>query len=107
ENTRAAFVRALELGADMVELDCQLTRDGAAVILHDETLDRTTNGRGPLRERTLREVRALDAGSWFGRAFAGEPVPTLDEAVECLRGRAGMNLELKGDDAPGRLEIFA
>src|SRR6185436_6792522 len=48
-----------------------------------------------------------DAGAWFGRAFAGEPVPTLDEAVECVRGRVGMNLELKGDDAPCRLEILA
>ena len=105
ENTRAAFVKAVELGADMIEIDCQLTRDGAAVILHDETLERTTTGRGPVRDRTLREIRALDAGSWFAPAFAGERLPTLEETIEILRGKTSLNLELKGDDEPGRLEL--
>jgi glycerophosphoryl diester phosphodiesterase len=105
ENTRAAFLRAIELGADMVELDCQTTRDGAVVVIHDEHLDRTTNGKGRVRDHTLREVKALDAGSWFGPAFAGEEVLTLEEAVELLRGRVELNLEIKGEDAPGRLEI--
>jgi glycerophosphoryl diester phosphodiesterase len=105
ENTRAAFLRAIELGADMVELDCQITRDGAVVVIHDETLERTTNGRGPVRDHTLKEIKALDAGSWFGREFAGEEVLTLEEAVEILRGRVGLNLEIKGVDPPGRLEI--
>ncbi|MGH7804698.1 MAG: glycerophosphodiester phosphodiesterase [Candidatus Binatia bacterium] len=107
ENTRASLVRAIELGADMVEVDCQLTLDGAAVILHDERLDRTTNGRGPLRAKTLREVKELDAGSWFAPSFAGEQVPTLEEAIDVLAARVGMNLELKGDDDPGRLELVA
>src|SRR5213080_4930844 len=105
ENTRAAFLRAIELGADMVELDCQITRDGAVVVIHDETLERTTNGRGRVRDRSLKEIKALDAGSWFGREFAGEDVPTLEEAVEILRGRVGLNLEIKGVDPPGQLEI--
>ena len=105
ENTRAAFLRAIELGADMVELDCQNTLDGAVVVIHDETLERTTNGRGRVRDHTLKEIKALDAGSWFGRDFAGEEVLTLEEAVEILRGRVGLNLEIKGHDAPGRLEI--
>jgi glycerophosphoryl diester phosphodiesterase len=105
ENTRAAFVRAIELGSEMVELDCQLTRDGAVIVMHDETLDRTTSGTGRVRDRTLAEVKSFDAGSWFGPAFVGEEVLTLDEAIECLRGRVEMNLEMKGDDEPGRLEI--
>ena len=108
ENTLVAFRHAIALGTDMVEVDCQLTRDGAPVILHDETLDRTTDGRGPLGRRTLAEVRALDAGSWFSPEFAGERVPTLEETVETLRdGGVGLNLELKGDDDPGRLELIA
>ena len=105
ENTRAALVRAIELRADMIEIDCQLTSDGAAVLLHDETLDRTTSGRGPVRLRTLREVKTLDAGSWFAPAFAGEEILTIEEAIDILRGRVSLNLELKGDDAPGRLEL--
>jgi glycerophosphoryl diester phosphodiesterase len=105
ENTRAAFLRAIELDADMVELDCQITRDGAVVVIHDETLERTTNGRGRVRDHTLKEIKRLDAGSWFRREFAGEEVLTLEEAVEILRGRVGLNLEIKGADPPGRLEI--
>ncbi len=105
ENTRAAFVRAIELGADMVELDCQMTRDGAVVVLHDETLDRTTNGRGRVIDRTLKEIQALDAGSWFSPRFAGQEVPTLEDVIALLRGKVGLNLEIKGDDQPGRLEI--
>jgi len=105
ENTRAAFVRAIELGADMVELDCQITRDGAVVVMHDEMVDRTTNGRGRVRDLTLRELKALDAGRWFSAEFAGEEVLTLEQAIDILRGKAELNLEIKGEDAPGRLEI--
>jgi glycerophosphoryl diester phosphodiesterase len=105
ENTRAAFLRAIELGADMVELDCQVTRDGAVVVIHDDTLDRTTSGRGRVRDHTLKELKALDAGSWFHPSFAGEEILLLEEAVEILRGRVGLNLEIKGEDSPGRLEI--
>ncbi|MBI2962747.1 MAG: glycerophosphodiester phosphodiesterase [Deltaproteobacteria bacterium] len=105
ENTRVAFLRAIESGADMVELDCQRTRDGALVILHDETLERTTNGRGRVRDRTLKELKALDAGSWFASRFAGEEVLTLEQAIEILRGHVELNLEIKGEDAPGRIEI--
>ncbi len=105
ENTRASFLRAIELGADMVELDCQVTRDGAIVVIHDDTLDRTTSGRGRVRDHTLKELKALDAGSWFGASFAGEEILLLEEAIEVLRGRIALNLEIKGEDAPGRLEI--
>jgi glycerophosphoryl diester phosphodiesterase len=105
ENTRSSFLRAIELGADMVELDCQMTRDGAVVVIHDETLDRTTNGRGRVIDRTLKEIQALDAGSWFSPLYAGEEVPTLEDVIALLRGKVGLNLEIKGDDQPGRLEI--
>lgn len=89
----------------MVELDCQMTRDGAVVVIHDETLDRTTSGRGRVRDHTLRELKALDAGRWFAERFAGEEILTLEQAIEILRGKVELNLEIKGDDAPGRLEI--
>jgi glycerophosphoryl diester phosphodiesterase len=81
EQTLAAYRRAIELGADMIEADVRLTRDGVPVMLHDETLDRTTSGHGPLAELDLNELRKLDAGSWFSPEFAGERVPLLEELV--------------------------
>src|SRR3990172_9877913 len=81
ENTLAAFRRAAALGADMIELDVQLTRDGEVVVIHDWTLDRTTSGTGPVRACSLAELRRLDAGAWFDAAFAGERVPTLGEVL--------------------------
>jgi glycerophosphoryl diester phosphodiesterase len=84
ENTLAGLKKAHELGASWVEFDVMLTRDGVPILIHDETLQRTTNGRGRVPERTAAEIRALDAGGWFGPAFAGEPVPTLEEAIALL-----------------------
>ncbi len=81
ENTVAAFERALLLGADGIEFDVQLTSDGHAVVVHDALLERTTNGAGPVFDATLDEVRSLDAGSWFGPAFAGAQVPLLSEVL--------------------------
>lgn len=78
ENTLAALKNAVALGADYVEFDVRTTRDGAFVLLHDRSLDRTTSGRGAVRERTAAEMASLDAGSWFGRPFAAAKVPTLD-----------------------------
>ncbi|TMC79062.1 MAG: hypothetical protein E6J09_02970 [Chloroflexi bacterium] len=75
ENTIASLSRGVLDGADEVEFDVQRTKDGVAVLMHDDTLDRTTSGRGPLRERTLSEVRDLDAGSHFAPEFSGERVP--------------------------------
>ena len=79
ENTFAAFDLAREMGAPAVETDVRATRDGALVLLHDSTVDRTTNGRGPVVELTLAEVRSLDAGGWFEPRFAGQSIPTLAE----------------------------
>lgn len=100
ENTLAAFERAYELGADGVELDVQFTADGKIVCLHDETLDRTTSGSGPVVQRTLDEVKALDA-SYGSVAFAGERVPTLEEVFHLL-GPTGLtiNIELKNSIEP-------
>lgn len=81
ENTLAAFHRAVELGATFIETDLQLSRDSRLVAIHDDTLDRTTNGRGPVHALTLAALRELDAGSWFDPQFAGEKIPTLDEIL--------------------------
>lgn len=85
ENTLAAFRRAIEIGVDAVELDVHLTSDGEPVVIHDPMLDRTTDGRGLVRDQTLAAMRRLDAGRWFGERFAGERVPTLAEALDLLR----------------------
>jgi glycerophosphoryl diester phosphodiesterase len=104
ENTLAAFAGALEVGAELVELDVQLTGDGHAVVLHDATLDRTTSGRGRVMEQTLGEVRAVSAGypARFGEAYAGERVPTLAEALALLRGRARVMIEIKRESVTDR-----
>lgn len=95
ENTMAAFRRAHEAGADRIELDVQLSRDGRVVVFHDTTLDRTTDGEGPLDQRTWDELAALDAGSWRAPEFAGEPIPLLEEVLAWSAGRLPLNVELK------------
>ncbi len=85
ENTLAAFRRAVALGVTFIETDLQLTRDAHFVALHDETVNRTTNGQGAVQHMTLSEVRRLDAGSWFGSEFMGERIPTLLDIVEFAR----------------------
>lgn len=95
ENTLAAFRRAWDLGADGVELDVRRTADNALVILHDERLERTTGGFGRVSDHTLAEIRALDAGAWFGPEWAGERVPALDEVFDALPETAVVNVELK------------
>lgn len=101
ENTLAAFKAALDVGADGIELDIQLTRDGVPVVLHDDRLDRTTSLRGQLCRFRLRDLRLADAGSWFDSRFAGEPVPTLEEVLVWVGDRLRLNLELK-DPATAR-----
>lgn len=102
ENTMAAFVRSLELGADGFEFDVQLTSDGLPVVIHDTMLERTTTGAGPVFEASFTEVRGLDAGSWFGDDFAGELVPTLGEVLSLPA--AVFELEIK---TQGRLVLDA
>ncbi|MEE8312224.1 MAG: glycerophosphodiester phosphodiesterase family protein [Candidatus Binatia bacterium] len=98
ENTRHAFVKALDLGARVIELDVQLTRDEVPVVIHDETLDRTTNGTGLVVETDFTEIAELDAGSWFGASFVNVEVPTLDEVLRVIGSRAMVNIELKPDE---------
>ena len=86
ENTLPAFAAAVELGLS-IELDVYQTRDDQLVVIHDRTVDRTTTGTGNVNELTLAEIRRLDAGSWFDPAFAGEKVPTLEEAFQLIRQR--------------------
>lgn len=88
ENTLAAFERAIEIGAEGIELDTYLAKDGVAVVIHDDTLDRTTNGTGPVKERTAVELHEIDAGN-------GEHVPTLEEVLALANGRVRVNIELK------------
>ena len=81
ENTLLSFSKALELGVDFIEFDVQLSKDKAPVIIHDSSLERTTNGTGYVKDHTLSELKALDAGSWMSAAYAGERIPTLEEVV--------------------------
>jgi len=96
ENTMAAFAAAWAAGAYWVEADTQPTIDGVPVVLHDEDLDRTTTGTGPVRQATARAVAGLDAGSSFAAAFAGEPVPELEVLLAALTGERALLLEIKG-----------
>src|SRR5439155_1600574 len=98
ENTLVAFARAAALGAHMIELDVQLTRDGAVVVMHDWTLERTTDGSGAVCDRTLAEIRGLDAGAWFGSAFRGTRVPTLAEVLAAVGLPVNVELKPVGDD---------
>ncbi len=102
ENTVVAFQRAIDMRADWFELDCRLSRDGHVVILHDNDLKRTTNCEGTVADKTLAELKTLDAGSWFSPDFAGEPIPTLGEALDLAKDRIGVYIEIKScaDDGP-------
>lgn len=94
ENTIAAFEMALRHGADGIELDTKLSRDGQVVVLHDQTVDRTTDGNGYVGKLTLAELKKLDAGSHFDIAFQGEAIPTLDEVFQVFGSRTFINVEL-------------
>lgn len=100
ENTLASFKLALEQGADGIELDAKLSADGHVVVLHDATLERTTNGRGFIWEHSLDDLRSLDAGSHFSEAFRAERIPLLEEVLEALGTRLYINVELTNYRTP-------
>lgn len=106
ENTLAAIAGAAHNGWGRIELDVRLSSDGEVVVIHDETLNRTTNGKGRVEDFTLAELRKLDAGSAFGEKFAGEKIPLLREALEQSDGRSVLLIELKGNN-PGLVEAVA
>lgn len=93
EQTLAAFARMIEREADAVEFDIQFTEDNEAVLLHDETLNRTTNCSGLVANKTLKQIRNCDAGSWFDREFKNERIPTLKDALKFIKARTGSNFQ--------------
>ena len=98
ENTRAAFLAASKLPITGVEFDVHLTIDGELVVIHDETIDRTSNGTGYVKDYTLHQLRAFEYGSWFSEVFAGETILTLGEVLDLFKGTQHvMNIELKTD----------
>lgn len=99
ENTLRSFRRALAVGVAAVELDVQLTKDGRLAVIHDETLDRTTNGKGRVKDFRLTDLQRLDAGR-------GEPVPSLEEVFDLVHGQAHLVVELKHPEAAGALLRF-
>lgn len=99
ENTLASVESAFEVGADMVEIDVHLTRDRVPIVIHDGSVDRTTDGRGLVAEMTLSEIKKLDAGAWRGAEFTGERVPTLREVVRITPSGAMLLLDVKVDGA--------
>ena len=95
ENTMVSFQGAIDLKADMVELDVQLTADGEIVVFHDEKISRCTGGRGRIADYTLAGLKRLDAGGWFSEAFRGEKIPTLTEVLSLCRNKIAVNIEIK------------
>ncbi|MGE5258214.1 MAG: glycerophosphodiester phosphodiesterase, partial [Hyphomicrobiales bacterium] len=95
ENTLASFQGAMQAGCDMIELDVTLTRDRKVVVIHDDTLNRTTNGNGAVSKHTLAEIKQLDAGSWFDPQFSAERVPEIDELIQLTANRCLLNIEIK------------
>jgi glycerophosphoryl diester phosphodiesterase len=96
ENTLAAFDPALHMGCRHLELDVDFSSDGHIVVIHDDTVDRTTNGTGSVGSHTLAELRTLDAGAWFGTPFTGERIPTFAEVLERYQGLVHIHTRSKG-----------
>src|SRR5262245_64546483 len=92
ENTMAAFEAAIAIGVDAIELDVHSSRDGHLVVIHDQNLARTTSGQGLVHEHSLAELKALDAGGWFDRAFAGERIPAFEEVLERIGPRVPLQV---------------
>lgn len=95
ENTISAFQAALDAGVPMIELDVTLSKDRKLMVIHDATLERTTNGQGPVSGSTLSQLKQLDAGSWFHPDFAGERIPELKEVLDLTDGKVFVNIEIK------------
>ena len=97
ENTFSAFDLAVQMGAHHIELDVHLSSDGHVVVIHDDTVDRTSNGNGPVSSYTLAELKQLDVSSWFGTEFQGEQIPNLDDVLARYKGKVHVHIEIKGE----------
>lgn len=95
ENTLASFEKGIQLGATMLELDIHVTKDGQLAVIHDPIMERTTSGSGLVHELTMNEIQAFDAGSWYADEFSGQRVPTLQQVIDHVKGRAHLNVEIK------------
>jgi glycerophosphoryl diester phosphodiesterase len=100
ENTMAAFHLAVKLGVKAIELDTMLSRDGTPVVIHDHTLERTTNGKGHVSDLDYSNLSQLDAGAWYSKNFEGEKIPSLNQVLESFSNRILINIELKNYHAP-------
>lgn len=106
ENTIAAFLKAAEMGADYAEMDVRQTKDGVFVLMHDRNVKRTTDGKGLVSEMTLEEIKKLDAGSWFGKEFIGEKVPTLREVLKAIDGKILPDIDFKAGDVEALVQLL-
>jgi len=104
ENTVAAMLKAIEFHADFAELDVQETKDGEIILLHDDDLARTTNDSGVIWEKSLADLKGVDAGSWKGAGFTGEPIPLLKTVIDTVKGKMKLNVEIKINGHQERLE---
>jgi glycerophosphoryl diester phosphodiesterase len=104
ENTLAAFRNAIQIGAAWIEIDVHQTSDKVTVVIHDNTLDRTTNGKGSIDKIPFEKLRSFDAGCKFSDKFAGEKVPTLEETMALIAGKCNLLIEIKNPDASGDIE---
>lgn len=95
ENTLTAFKKAIEMNADGIELDIQMTKDGKIIVMHDWKVDRTTNGRGFVFDLDFDYIKNLEAGTWFSKDFVSEKVPTLEEVLDILPNNMMLNIEIK------------
>jgi glycerophosphoryl diester phosphodiesterase len=95
ENTMAAFEKAIDYGIDRIKFDVQLSKDSKLVVIHDHTVDRTTNGSGYVKDFTLRDLKKLDAGSWFSEEFYREKIPTFNEVLKKYSGKVNFLVEIK------------
>lgn len=107
ENTMSSFRAALEMQADVIELDVQLTKDGIPIVIHDFTVTRTTDGRGNVADLTYAEIKQMDAGSWLSPDFKGEYIPSLEEVLKFAKGRINLNIEIKANPGSPRGETEA
>ncbi|WP_078546403.1 glycerophosphodiester phosphodiesterase [Litchfieldia alkalitelluris] len=105
ENTISAFDKAIEMNVDYIELDVQMTKDGYLIVIHDPQVNRTTNGKGFIKDLTLNEIKRLDAGSWYSDDFKGEKIPTFKEILERYAEDVGLLIEIKNPSLYPGIEL--